>query len=128
MTLLAIHRGDIFEVRLNPTEGHEQAKVRPCVVISNDRINGSGDVVIIVPLTTKGAATADSKHRILLKELDKIQETDTQGCPGESVALVYQLRAVDPKKRFMEAKRRAQVTAAALARIEAGLVYVMDIY
>ena len=128
MTASIILRGDIFAVRLNPIEGHEQAKTRPCVVISTDRINRAGGVVVVIPLPRQGAETADKKHRILLTEQDKIQEVDTPGCGGNSVALAYQIRAVDPAKRFMETKRRAHLTTAALGKLEAALVYVLDIY
>jgi mRNA-degrading endonuclease toxin of MazEF toxin-antitoxin module len=123
-----IHRGDIFIVRLDPTEGHEQEKTRPCVVISRDSINRSGTVVIVIPLTSKGTDTANLTHRILLKEQDKIQEPDTQGCLGDNVALVFQLRAIDASVRFMENTRRARLTTAALGSIEAALVHVLDIF
>ncbi len=36
---MAIHRGDVYFVDLNPTVGREQAGKRPVVVISNDLIN-----------------------------------------------------------------------------------------
>lgn len=38
---------------LNPTRGHEQAGVRPALVVSNDRFNqGPAHMMVIVPLTT----------------------------------------------------------------------------
>src|SRR5205814_1112196 len=120
---LQILRGDIFDVRLDPVEGHEQAKTRPCIVISTDRINRSGGVVVIVPLTSRGVERADLKHRILLRDQDKITEPGTGGCPGDSIALVYQLRAVDPAQRFMSSQRIARVTKSALGEIEAALVH-----
>ena len=47
-------KGEIWLIRLDPTEGHEQAKTRPCVIISNNRFNkGAADLVIAVPLTSK---------------------------------------------------------------------------
>jgi mRNA-degrading endonuclease toxin of MazEF toxin-antitoxin module len=127
MAPAAIQRGDIFWTRLDPTEGTEQTKTRPCLVISADKINRSGGVVIVVPLTTKGIERADQKHRILIREQDKLQEPGTRGCPGNSLALIYQLRAIDPA-RFVDEQRVARVTVAALGAIEAGLIYVMDIY
>jgi len=44
-------RGDVFDARLNPTEGSEQAGVRPVVVVSRDAINKNSSVVVVVPLT-----------------------------------------------------------------------------
>lgn len=47
-------KGEIWLTRLDPTEGHEQAKTRPCLIISNDKFNnGAADLVIAVPLTSK---------------------------------------------------------------------------
>ena len=34
-------RGDVFDARLDPTEGSEQAGTRPVVIVSRDAINAS---------------------------------------------------------------------------------------
>ena len=47
-------RFDVFLVRLDPTEGREIRKTRPCLVISPDEMNQHIDTVIVAPLTTKG--------------------------------------------------------------------------
>jgi len=48
-------RGEIWTVNLNPTRGHEQAGQRPALVVSADQLNASAaDLVVIIPLTTKG--------------------------------------------------------------------------
>jgi len=124
----AILRGDIFYVNLDPTEGHEEKKNRPCVVISRDSINRSAGVIVVVPLTSKNLDRADLKHRVLINEQEKLQEAGTSGCPGDSLALVYQLRAIDPKERISDEKRLAHITATALGKIEAALIHVLDIY
>lgn len=47
-------RGEIWFVDLNPTIGHEQAKTRPCLVISHDIFNRSDAYMnIILPITSK---------------------------------------------------------------------------
>jgi len=47
-------RGDIWLVNLDPTRGHEQAGVRPAVIVSVDAFNGGpGELVIVIPITTK---------------------------------------------------------------------------
>ena len=46
-------RGEIWSVNLNPTRGHEQAGVRPALVVSVDAFNhGPAELAVIVPLTT----------------------------------------------------------------------------
>ena len=45
----------VWLVQLNPTQGHEINKVRPCVIISPDEMQGLG-TVLIAPMTSKGFA------------------------------------------------------------------------
>jgi len=51
---LVVSRFDIYLVSLDPTQGHEIRKTRPCVVISPDEMNHNIGTVIVVPMTTKG--------------------------------------------------------------------------
>ncbi|MDE2195894.1 MAG: type II toxin-antitoxin system PemK/MazF family toxin [Gammaproteobacteria bacterium] len=51
---LVIKRFDIVLVSLDPTQGHEIQKTRPCVVISPDEMNRHIGTVIVVPMTTHG--------------------------------------------------------------------------
>lgn len=46
-------RGEVWFVALNPTRGHEQAGIRPGLVVSVDLFNqGPAGLVVILPLTT----------------------------------------------------------------------------
>lgn len=46
-------RGEVWVADLDPTRGHEQARTRPCLVVSDDRFNRSAaGLIVIVPLTT----------------------------------------------------------------------------
>ena len=47
-----ISQFDVFWVTLDPSEGSEMAKTRPCVIISPDEMNDSLRTVIIVPMTS----------------------------------------------------------------------------
>jgi mRNA interferase MazF len=47
-------RFEVYLVRLNPTEGYEIQKTRPCVVISPDEMNRHLRTVIVAPMTTGG--------------------------------------------------------------------------
>lgn len=53
MALVASRFG-IFLVALDPTQGHEIRKTRPCVVISPDEMNRHVGTVIVAPMTTHG--------------------------------------------------------------------------
>ena len=51
---MVVARFDVYLVRLDPTEGHEIQKTRPCLVISPNDMNRYIDTVIVAPMTTKG--------------------------------------------------------------------------
>ena len=46
-------RYDIYWVDLNPTQGSEINKTRPCVIISPDELNEHLSTVVIAPLTSQ---------------------------------------------------------------------------
>lgn len=46
-------RFEVYLVNLDPTQGAEIQKTRPCVIISPDEINHNLATVIIAPMTTK---------------------------------------------------------------------------
>ncbi len=48
-----ILRGDIFWADLNPTKGHEQAGLRPVLVLSQDVFNEKSGTVIAIALTSQ---------------------------------------------------------------------------
>jgi mRNA interferase MazF len=51
---MVVSRFDVFLIRLDPTEGREIRKTRPCLTISPDEMNEHIDTVIVAPMTTKG--------------------------------------------------------------------------
>jgi len=51
---LVISRFDVGLVSLDPAQGHEIRKTRPCVIISPDDMNHHISTIIVAPMTTKG--------------------------------------------------------------------------
>lgn len=51
---VVVARFEVHLVRLDPTEGHEIQKTRPCLVISPDEMNHHLGTVIVAPMSTKG--------------------------------------------------------------------------
>lgn len=49
---MVIARFDVWVVSLDPTQGSEIAKSRPCVVISPDSVNRRLNTVMVAPLTS----------------------------------------------------------------------------
>ncbi len=52
MTEASINRGDIWWVSLDPTQGSEIRKTRPCVVLTHDTLNRHRRTVVVIPLST----------------------------------------------------------------------------
>lgn len=49
---MVVSRFDVYLIRLDPTQGREIRKTRPCLIISPDEMNQHIDTVIIAPMTT----------------------------------------------------------------------------
>lgn len=47
-----IKRGDIWWVELDPTQGSEINKTRPCVILTANTLNRFRKTVVVVPLST----------------------------------------------------------------------------
>ena len=74
-------RGDIWWVALDPGQGSEIKKTRPCVVLTNDTLNRLRKTVVVVPLST--AAKPHSPITVPVT------------CQGKvAVAVIDQVRAV----------------------------------
>jgi len=48
-----ILRGEIYWADLNPTRGHEQAGIRPVVIISHDIFNNKSGTIIAMAITSQ---------------------------------------------------------------------------
>jgi len=52
MDMVNIHQYEVFWISLDPSQGSEMAKTRPCVVLSPDELNVFLRTLIIVPITS----------------------------------------------------------------------------
>lgn len=52
MTVAVPQRGDIWLTRLDPVEGHEIRKTRPCLVVTPNSMNVRLGTVAVMPMTT----------------------------------------------------------------------------
>ncbi|MEN6507431.1 MAG: type II toxin-antitoxin system PemK/MazF family toxin [Smithella sp.] len=50
---MVINQYEVYLVDLDPTQGHEIQKTRPCVVLSPDEMNHNISTIIVAPMTTK---------------------------------------------------------------------------
>jgi mRNA interferase MazF len=112
-----LRRGDIFEARLDPTEGSEQAGKRPVVVVSRDVINLASPVVVVIPCTTYREAKKIYPSQVLLRAPEG-------GLRVDSVALGEQLRAIS-KTRL--GQQWGTLSPEALQRVERALLITLDL-
>jgi len=84
-------RGDVFDARLNPTEGSEQAGVRPVVIVSRDAINKNSRVIVIVPLTKAANVKRSYPNNVLVAKGEG-------GLTVDSVLLGGQVRAISKSR------------------------------
>lgn len=105
MSGLSIQRGEVWWVSLDPTQGSEIRKTRPCLVLSHDTLNRLRRTVVVVPVSSTAAAHPPVTVPVT--------------CQGEpAVAVIDQIRAVG-KHRL---KSRIEVAASADLRAVADAV------
>lgn len=51
---MEVKRFEVYLISLDPTQGHEIKKTRPCLIISPNEMNLNISTVIVAPMTTKG--------------------------------------------------------------------------
>jgi mRNA interferase MazF len=106
-----MNRGDIYWVNLDPSQGAEIRKTRPCVIVSANPLNRVRQTVVVVPLSTAGKP----RPPIVIP----VQ------CLGQPVVAVCdQLRAVD-KSRLV--KLEGYLSRQDLEAIDEGLTEVLSL-
>ena len=115
---MAVRRGEIYFVNLNPVEGREQAGHRPVLVLSRDAINRLPLVVAIV-VGTKGQNIArDYPTNVRVSSAES-------GLPMETVFLCFQLRSLDPKR--FPSNPAGKLTDETMRRIEDAIRYSLEL-
>ena len=99
-------RGDIILLSLDPTLGHEQAGVRPALVLSPAAYNKASGLCLVCPVTTK---IKGYPFEVVLDGTKKIT----------GVALADQLRSIDWQAR--KVKIIGRMSSAALSTVFAKL-------
>lgn len=90
---MKILRGDLFWCNFDPSFGHEQGRVRPCVVLQIDSMNKYNKITVVAPITSKIYEDEFPFHVIL--------ENKNSGLKKDSTVLLNQVKAVD-KRRILK--------------------------
>jgi mRNA interferase MazF len=112
-----INRGDVFDARLDPTEGSEQAGVRPVVVVSRNAINQYSAVIVVAPLTTATNVKRSYPNNVPIAK-------GQAGLTADSVLLGGQVRAI-AKSRLLY--KRGELPLNTLQKIDQALPITLDL-
>src|SRR3954470_12138247 len=88
---MAVLRGEIYFVDLDPVRGREQAGRRPVLVISANTVNRLPLVVTVVVGTKGDNVKHDYPTNVRLSSADS-------GLPMETIFLCFQLRSLHPAR------------------------------
>ena len=102
-----LKRGEVWLADLNPTQGSEQAGIRPIIVFQNDIVSRFSSTTITIPLTT-------NQRRASLPICLSIPKGDG-GLLHDSVALCFQLRVLD-KTRLI--RKLGQLSPETITQLE----------
>jgi mRNA interferase MazF len=93
-----LRRGMVIDVNLDPTQGSETGKVRPCVIVTNNTYNARVPVIQVVPLTAWSAR----KARIITNV--EVVPSSRNGLTKKSVADCLQTRPMDHRVRLVKVR------------------------
>ena len=112
-----MRRGDVYDARLNPSEGSEQAGIRPVVIVSRDAINKNSSVIVVVPLTKAANVKRNYPNNISIAKGEA-------GLTYDSVLLGGQIRAIS-KSRLL--RQRGTLSNEIIPKVDRALRITLDL-
>ena len=110
-------RGDVYDARLSPTEGSEQAGMRPVIIVSRNAINQYSPVIVVVPLTDAANLKRTYPSDVLIRQPEG-------GLTLDSVALTGQVRAI-AKTRLL--RQRGALSSEVVEQVVRALRVTIDL-
>ena len=112
-----MRRGEVYDARLDPTAGSEQAGIRPVVIVSRDASNAASPVLLVVPCTPYRVGRRLYPSQVLLHAPDG-------GLDVDSIVLGEQVRALATSHL---GRRRGQLSSTALTQLDRALLIALDL-
>lgn len=113
---MAVKRGEVWRANLSPTQGTEQAGVRPVLIVQTDRANPHSPHTIIVPFT--------SRIRQKLLPSHVAVPAGEGGLTQDSVALCEQIRVMDHTRLI---SKLGELTAIRLQDVNTALRVILEL-
>lgn len=114
-----LKRGTIIDVNLEPTQGSETGKIRPCIIVTNDVYNERVPIVQVVPITEWSMKKSRIRTNV------EISPTPLNGLTKKSIADCLQTRPVDHSVRLV--RIRGQLESEIMAEIDQALKIVFEL-
>ena len=99
-----LRSGLVIDVNLDPTQGSETGKIRPCVIVTNDIYNAQVPVIQVVPITEWSSKKARIRTNV------EIEPSPRNGLSKKSVADCLQTRPVDHRVRLVKIRGELEET------------------
>ena len=100
--MINIERAMVIDINLDPVQGSETGKVRPCVVVTNDIYNARVPVIQVVPITSWNEKKARIKTNV------NISPSPINGLDKKSVADCLQTRPIDYRLRLSKVRGKLE--------------------
>ena len=117
MTILK--RCMIIDVNLDPTQGSETGKVRPCIIVTNDVYNERIPVIQVVPITEW------STKKVQIKTNVELYPSKNNGLSKKSIADCLQTRPIDHRHRMV--KIRGKLSHSKIEEINQALTIIFEL-
>lgn len=117
--MTVLKRGMIIDVNLDPTQGSETGKIRPCIIVTNDVYNESVPVIQVIPITEWSTKKAQIRTNV------EIEPSQDNGLSKKSVADCLQTRPIDHRRRMV--KIRGKLSSAKVEEINQALKIVFEL-
>ncbi len=114
-----LKRGSVIDVNLDPVQGSETGKIRPCIIVTNNTYNAKVPVIQVVPIT----AWSEKKSKIVTNIT--LQPTEQNGLTKPSIADCLQTRPIDHQKRMV--KIRGEISLLDMEMIDQALRVVFSL-
>ncbi|MDG4551764.1 MAG: type II toxin-antitoxin system PemK/MazF family toxin [Candidatus Contendobacter sp.] len=102
--MTALRRGMVIDVNLDPVQGSETGKTRPCIIVTNDVYNARVPVIQVVPVTEWSQKKAQIRTNV------EIEPSPENGLSKPSVADCLQTRPIDHRARLVKIRGELEPT------------------
>ena len=115
----SLKRGMIIDVNLDPVQGSETGKIRPCIIVTNDVYNERVPVIQVVPIT------GWSKKKSYIKTNIEIYPSKDNGLSKRSIADCLQTRPIDRRHRLV--RIRGMLSPTIMEKIDQALRIIFNL-